>query len=129
MSRRKENMQHQRWYFGTAKFGSSVGVGLFAEEAIVRAGIKQDDKSRKTVNMKTRKVVVNVAVAVAYAMMTSYICIFNELFTITRKFVSSMSYICLTSSTKQRREFEVQRKTSTQDAKMLLFFPRLIKSN
>ena len=97
------------------------------------AGIEQDDKSRKTVNMKTRKVVVNVAVVVAYAMMKSYICIFNEKNNYTpRKFVSSMSYICLTSSTKQRREmtkFEVQRKTSTHDAKMLLFFPRLIKSN
>lgn len=62
-------------------------------------GIKQDDKSRKTVNMKTRKVVVNVAVVVAYAMMKSYICIFNEKNNYTpRKFVSSMSYICLTFS-------------------------------
>ena len=58
-------------------------------------GIKQDDKSRKTVNMKTRKVVVNVAVVVAYAMMKSYICIFNEKNNYTpRKFF----YICLTFS-------------------------------
>ena len=61
-------------------------------------GIKKVDKSSKTVNMKTRKVVVNVDVVVAYEMMTSHLCIFNDKNNYTpRKFVSSISYICLTS--------------------------------